>query len=434
MIARYSTDAMNRIWSDQSRTEVWLRVELAICEAAEKHGKIPPGTTEAIRSKARFDLNRMAELEKETRHDLMAFVRNVSENVGEPARFFHYGVTSYDVIDTSLALMIRESLEHVTRSLRALRTTVRRLMLNHANTPMIGRTHGIHAEPITFGYKAASWLTELRRSSKRLKHCREEISVGKVSGPVGVRGVLGPEVEEEACRILGLRPDPVSTQIVARDRHATVVNVLAVLGATLERIATELRNLQRTEILEVQEEFAAGQTGSSAMPHKRNPWHSETVCGLARVLRANAMAIMESIATWHERDLTNSSVERIVLPDSFHLIDFMLNRVRTILERLEVRIDNMKRNLTLMGDLVYSEHLMIALIGKGCSREEAYKVAQRNAARAWEGEDFRACVEADPDVRARLSPAELEEVFSLEHHLRHVGPAIERVAASRGLC
>jgi adenylosuccinate lyase len=434
MISRYTTDAMNRIWSEQARTETWLRVELAICEAAEKHGKIPAGTTEAIRAKAKFDLERMAELEKETRHDLMAFVRNVSENVGDPGRYFHYGVTSYDVIDTSLALMMRESLEHVISSLQALRKTVRKLMLKHKETPMIGRTHGIHAEPITFGYKAASWLTELRRSSKRLRQCRKEISVGKVSGPVGVRGVLGPEVEEEACRILGLRPDPVSTQIVSRDRHATVLNGLAVLGATLERIATELRNLQRTEILEVQEEFAAGQTGSSAMPHKRNPWHSETVCGLARVLRSNAMAMMESVSTWHERDLTNSSVERIILPDSFHLVDFMLNRVRTILERLEVREENMRRNLTLMGDLVYSEHLMIALIGKGLSREAAYKIAQRNAARAWEGEDFRKCVEADPEVQAHLSPEELEEVFSLEHHLRHVGPAIERVAQNRTLC
>ncbi len=434
MIARYSTEAMNRIWSEQARTETWLRVELAICEAAEKHGKIPAGTTEAIRSKAKFDLARMAELEKETRHDLMAFIRNVSENVGEPGRYFHYGVTSYDVIDTSLALMMRESLEHVIESLGKLRKVVRRLMLAHKDTPMIGRTHGIHAEPITFGYKAASWLTELRRSSKRLRQCLKEISVGKVSGPVGVRGVLGPEVEEEACRILGLRPDPISTQIVSRDRHATVVNALAVLGATLERIATELRNLQRTEILEVQEEFAAGQTGSSAMPHKRNPWHSETVCGLARVLRSNAMAMMESIATWHERDLTNSSVERIILPDSFHLIDFMLNRVRTILEGLEVRADNMKRNLKLMGDLVYSEHLMIALIGKGLSREAAYKVAQRNAARAWEGEDFRKCVESDPEVQAHLTPDELEQVFSLEHHLRHVGPAIQRVADARSLC
>lgn len=431
MIARYSTEAMDRIWSDQARTETWLRVELAICEAAEKHGAIPQGTTDVIRAKAKFDLRRIAELEKETRHDLMAFVRNVAENVGESARYFHYGVTSYDVIDTSLALMIRDSLDQASRSLGALRRTVRKLVVKHRDTPMIGRTHGIHAEPITFGFKAASWLTELRRASHRLLACKREISVGKVSGPVGVRGVLGREIEADACRILGLRPDPISTQILARDRHANVLNVLAVLGATLERIATELRNLQRTEILEVQEEFAAGQTGSSAMPHKRNPWHSETVCGLARVLRGNAMAMMESIATWHERDLTNSSVERIVLPDSFHLIDFMLGRVRNVLIGLEVRADQMRANLELMGDLVYSEHLMIALIGKGCSREEAYKIAQRNAARAWEGEDYRSCVSEDPDVRSRLSPQEIESVFSLEHHLRHVAPAVDEVLNNR---
>lgn len=431
MIVRYSTEAMNRIWSDQARTETWLRVELAICEAAEKHGAIPPGTTDAIRAKASFDLNRMAVLEKETRHDLMAFVRNVAENVGESARYFHYGVTSYDIIDSSLALMMRESLVQTVRSLGALRRAVRKLVQEHRDTPMIGRTHGIHAEPITFGFKAASWLTELRRAARRLYACKREISVGKVSGPVGVHGVLGREIEAEACRILGLRPDPISTQIVARDRHANVLNVLAILGATLERIATELRNLQRTEILEVQEEFAAGQTGSSAMPHKRNPWHSETVCGLARVLRGNAMAMMESIATWHERDLTNSSVERIVLPDSFHLIDFMLNRMTRILSGLEIRADNMHKNLKLMGDLVYSEHLMIALIGKGCSREEAYKIAQRNAARAWDGEDYRSCVTEDPDVRSRLSPEEIDEVFSLEHHLRHVRPAIDEVLHRR---
>jgi len=434
MIARYSTEAMDRIWSDHARTETWLRVELAICEAAERHGAIPRGTTDAIRAKAAFDLDRIAELEKETRHDLMAFVRNVAENVGAPARYFHYGVTSYDVIDTSLALMMRESLTQTLRSLLALRKQVRSLVKEHRDTPMIGRTHGIHAEPITFGYKAASWLTELRRAARRLSACKREISVGKVSGPVGVRGVLGREVEAEACRILGLRPDPISTQIVARDRHANVLNVIATLGATLDRIAMELRNLQRTEILEVQEEFAAGQTGSSAMPHKRNPWHSETVCGLARVLRGNATAMMESVATWHERDLTNSSVERIVLPDSFHLIDFMLNRMTKVLAGLEIRADRMRTNLELMGDLVYSEHLMVALIGKGCSREEAYKIAQRNAARAWEGEDYRACVSEDPDVQSRLSPQEIEEVFSLEHHLRHVGPAVDDVLSDRRTC
>lgn len=416
---------MAEIWSPRAKTQTWFDVELAICRANEKLGKIPKGTSDDIGKTASFDLKRMAELEKETRHDLMAFVRNMAETAGEPGKYIHFGVTSYDVIDTSLAIMLRKSVDQLIRSAQELRKEIARISKEHANTPMIGRTHGIHAEPITFGFKLAGWHAEMLRHEDRLRRCREEVSVGKVSGPVGVHGVCGPEVEAEVCRLLNITADPASTQIVSRDRHATLLNALAVYGASLERFATELRNLQRTEILEVQEAFASGQTGSSAMPHKRNPWNSETVCGLARILRGNAHAMVESVATWHERDLTNSSLERIVFPDSFHLADFMTQRMTAILKGLQVDPDQMAANLRKMGDLVFSEHVMVALIGKGMLREDAYKVAQRNASKAWEGEDFRTSVESDPDVSSRLTAAEVAECFDLQHHLRHVSHTLK---------
>jgi adenylosuccinate lyase len=328
-------------------------------------------------------------------------------------------LTSYDVIDTALGMMLRDGCGVLLDSLTALQDAVRNQFDEHGQTPCIGRTHGVHAEPVTFGHKLQGWWLELERSRERLTYCREEAAVGKVSGAVGIHAHVPPEVEAKICKRLGLKPDPNSTQIVARDRHAHLMCCLAVLAGTCERIATELRNLQRTEILEVQEEFAAGQTGSSAMPHKRNPWNSETVCGLARVVRANAQAALESVMTWHERDLCNSSVERIIFPDTFHLADFMLQRLTKIVGGLVLVPENMARNLRLMGDLVFSEHVMVALIEAGMSREAAYQVAQRCAARAWEGADFRKTVEDDPEVAARLSPERLERAFSLEHHLRH---------------
>jgi adenylosuccinate lyase len=337
------------------------------------------------------------------------------------------GVTSYDVIDTALGIMLRNSCDVLLASGEKLADEIRRLAVQHRGTPEIGRTHGIHAEPITFGFKCANWYAELGRNLERLRRCREEVAVGKVSGAVGVHAITSPAMERMVCEKLGLEPDPASTQIINRDRHANFLNTLALLGAGLERIATELRNLQRTEILEVQEAFAAGQTGSSAMPHKRNPWNSETVCGLARLLRANAHAMLESVATWHERDLTNSSLERIVFPDSCQLADFMLNRLTAILKGLHVFEDNMMANLRKMGDLVFSEHVMIALVGSGMSREAAYKVAQRNAAKAWEGTDFKTSIMEDVDVKSRLTEAQLEEIFSLEHHLRHAGYTLEAV-------
>lgn len=420
MIERYTTPAMTAIWSREAKYQVWQDVEVAITEAHAELGQIPAEAVEEVKSKASFTLERCDEIEQETRHDLMAFVRNLAENVGEAGRFIHLGVTSYDVIDTALAIMLRNSCDVLLESSEKLAVEIKRLANEHAYTPEIGRTHGIHAEPITFGFKCANWYAELQRNMERLRQVRAEVAVGKVSGAVGIHAITSPEMETIVCRNLGLAPDPASTQIVTRDRHANFLNVLALLGAGLERIATELRNLQRTEILEVQEAFAKGQTGSSAMPHKRNPWNSETVCGLARLLRANAHAMLESVATWHERDLTNSSLERIVFPDSCQLADFMLKRLTTILAGLVVFPENMERNLRQMGDLVFSEHVMIALIHAGMSREAAYKVAQRNAAKAWEGHDFKASVAADEDVVSRLTPEQVEELFSLEHHLRHV--------------
>ncbi len=421
MISRYTTPAMDSIWSREAKYRRWQDVEVAIVEAHAEVGAVPQDALKDIKSKAAFDLKRCDEIELETRHDLMAFVRNLAENVGENGRYIHLGVTSYDVIDTALGMMLRDSCDVLIASGKALGEQIKRLAIEHEHTVEIGRTHGIHAEPITFGFKCANWYAELTRNIRRLQQAKIELAVGKVSGAVGVHAITSPKMEQIVCDKLGLKPDPASTQIISRDRHANFLNVVALMGAGLERIALELRNLQRTEILEVQEAFSAGQTGSSAMPHKRNPWESETICGLSRILRSNAHAMLESVATWHERDLSNSSVERIVFPDSCNLIDFMLRNLTKILTGLQVFPDNMLGNLRTRGDLVFSEHVMIALIHAGMSREAAYKVAQRNAAKAWDGSDFRSLVSQDPDVKERLTPEQVEEIFSLEHHLRNVG-------------
>jgi adenylosuccinate lyase len=420
MIDRYSTPEMRKLWSAHHKTQRWLDVEIAVCAGLEHFGRIPAGTTEAIRSGAKFDLSRMAELEKETRHDVMAFVKNVAENLGPEGRYVHYGVTSYDIVDTALALLLRDSVDLITRSAEALREVIRAKAREHRDTVMIGRTHGIHAEPITFGFKLATWLDELNHSLERLKRARESVSVGKISGAVGTHANIDPEVEKYVCESLGLGVAPISTQIIARDRIAELMSTLAILAASLERFATEVRNMARTEIREVQEYFAAGQKGSSAMPHKRNPWNSETVTGLARVVRGNLIPALENMATWHERDLTNSSVERIIIPDSMMLVDWMLVKFADILNGLIVYPENMQRNLEQMGRLVYSEQVMLTLIAKGLSREEGYTVAQRNASKAWAGEDYRAAVESDPTVQEYLTPAEVEEIFDIRHHLKNL--------------
>ncbi len=430
---------MSAIWSREAKYQKWLEVELAICEGWVLAGVMPESDMAAVRDRAGFDLVRCDEIERVTRHDLMAFVRNVSERVsgidglspeaelrmGDPSRWIHFGVTSYDVIDTALGMMLRDSCSVIEESLGRLQGAVKSLFDRHGQVACIGRTHGIHAEPVTFGHKLQGWWFELGRSAERIRAAQREIAVGKISGPVGIHAHVSPTMEVGICKSLGLRADPSSTQIIARDRHAALLCDLAVLAGSLERIATELRNLQRTEILEVQEEFAAGQTGSSAMPHKRNPWNSETVCGLARLVRGNAHAMLESVMTWHERDLTNSSLERIVFPDTFQVVDFMINRLTRIVSGLVVLPEHMSSNLRLMGDLVFSEHVMVALIRQGMSREGAYKVAQRNAAKAWDGEDFKGSVANDAAVRENLSPAQVDEAFSLEHHLRHAPRSLD---------
>ncbi len=416
---------MAEVWGRQAKYEKWKAVEIEVCRAWTEAGVIPAEDFAAIEAKADFTLERCDELEEETRHDLVAFVRCLEESVGAPGRWIHLGVTSYDVIDTALGMMLRDSCKILLESLSLLKEKSSDLARRTKDLPAIGRTHAIHAEPITFGFKAASWHAELNRAEARLNAALEDCAVGKISGAVGIHAHVSPQMETEICHRLGLAADPVSTQIVNRDRLASLLCTLAVLAGGLERMATELRNLQRTEIREVEEEFRKGQTGSSAMPHKRNPWSSETVCGLARIVRGNAHAMLESIATWHERDLTNSSLERIILPDTFHLVDFMLRRMTSILGGIQVREDAVRGNLRLMGDLVFSEHLMASLVKKGMSRADAYKIAQQNAALAWDGQDFQASVRSNSEVLARLTGDEIDEVFSLEHHLRHAGHSLE---------
>lgn len=420
MIDRYTTPELRTLWSPENKTQRWLDVEIAVCDGLEHFGKIPAGTTEKIRAGAKFDLARMAELEKETRHDVMAFVKNVAENLGEEGRYVHYGVTSYDIVDTALAMLLRDATDQIISRAERLIEVIRAKAREHKSTVMIGRTHGIHAEPITFAFKLATWLDEMNHNVERLQQARAAVSVGKISGAVGTHANIGQEIEAYVCGNLGLGVAPVSTQIIARDRHTQLMAAFAITAASLERFATEIRNMARTEIREVQEFFAEGQKGSSAMPHKRNPWNSETVSGLARVVRGNLIPMLESMATWHERDLTNSSVERVVLPDTTTLLDWMLWKFADILNGLIVYPENMQRNLEMMGGLVFSEQIMLALIQTGLSREEAYTVAQRNAAKAWAGQSFRAAIESDPIVVERLTAEEVAHAFDMEYHLKNL--------------
>ena len=431
MIERYCKPKMKAIWSEVSKFQSWLDVEIAVCEALEHFGAIPSGVTDKIRSGAKFSLARIEEIERETHHDLMAFVKCVMENLGEEGRYLHYGVTSYDIEDTAMALRMRSACDLIIDDLQKLAGVVAQIAKMHKNTPMIGRTHGVHAEPITFGFKAAVWYSQILRDIERMHQARKAISVGKISGAVGIFGNIDPQIEEFVCAKLGLESAPVSTQIVQRDRHAQVLMALAIAACTCDNIATEMRNLQRTEILEVQEMFLPGQRGSSAMPHKRNPWRFETICGLAKVVRGNVGPALENITSWHERDLTNSSAERIIIPDTFLAVDFMLQSLATLLERLEVRSDKMKQNLELMGQLVFSEHVLLALVQKGLHREEAYKICQQAAAKCWdEGISFRDALQANPEVTSRLSPEELDKCFDLGHHLRNVDVIFQRLGLS----
>lgn len=418
---------MAAIWSEEHKLRTWLRVELLACEAWAKLGKIPADALEVIKRKADFSPERVAEIEEVTKHDVIAFLTAVGEHVGPPSRFIHFGLTSSDMLDTALAVNLREASDIIIEDLRKLMEVLKRKALEHKNTVMVGRSHGVHAEPVTFGLKMALWYTETGRNLERMQRAREAISYGKVSGAVGTFANSDPSVEEYVCGELGLKPAPVSTQIIQRDRHAEFLTTLAIVASSLDKFATEIRNLQRTEILEAEEFFEKGQKGSSAMPHKRNPIRCEQISGLARVVRANSMAALENIPLWHERDISHSSVERVIIPDSCILVDYMLARFANIVEKLLVYPDNMLSMLEKTKGMVFSEGILLKLVEKGLTREEAYRLVQRNAMKVWEdGADFRDALLSDPDIAAHITERELDGCFELDHHLRFVDEIFRR--------
>jgi adenylosuccinate lyase len=431
MIPRYTRPEMGRIWSDENKFAKWLEVEIAAAEAEAQAGLIPKSAARAIRKRARLDVERILEIEKEVKHDVIAFTTNVAEYVGRQARYLHYGLTSNDVVDTAQALQVREASRLLLAGLNRLGQVLKKRAFEFKLTPMIGRTHAVHAEPITFGLKLALWYAENARNRDRLAFAAEQMRVGKISGAVGTYAHLAPAVERKICARLGLDPAPISSQVIQRDRHAFYLATIAVIAASLEKIALEVRHLQRTEVREVEEFFAAGQKGSSAMPHKRNPVTAEQICGLARVIRANAQAAFENIALWHERDISHSSVERIILPDSTLLLDYLLDRTARLVETLLVYPERMKENLDLLKGVIFSGQLLLELAEKGASREQAYRWVQRNAMQVWETrEDFKALVERDPDIRRYLKPSEIARAFNLEHHLKHIDEIFRRVFGS----
>jgi adenylosuccinate lyase len=428
MIPRYSRPEMARLWSDENRFATWLEVEIASTEVLVERGVVPKEALAAIKERARFDVRRIEEIEREVQHDVIAFVSCVAESVGPEGRWLHYGLTSSDVVDTALAILMRDACDLLRADLLDLMGAVKERAFRHRKAPMIGRTHGVHAEPMTFGLKMALWHAELQRHLERLDRARATIAHGKLSGAVGTFSHLGPDVEEAVCARLGLRPAPASSQILQRDRHAEVMTTLALVAASLEKFATEVRALQRTEIREVEEPFAAGQKGSSAMPHKRNPVGCEQVSGLARLVRANALASLENVALWHERDISHSSVERVAIPDSFLALDHMLARFTRIVKGMTVDEARMRRNLELGRGLVFSGRLLLELTAKGMRREDAYRVVQGHAMEAWKSEgDFRKLVGDDAEVRRVMSDAEIEEVFRLDRYLTHVDEVFARV-------
>ncbi len=427
MIPRYTRPEMARIWSEENKIRLWLRVEIEVAEAWAARGVIPSEAMERIRQ-ASCDLERMREIEKEVDHDVIAFLRATGESAGEAARFIHLGLTSSDVVDTALALQMVEAADLLLMDLDRLIEAVGRQAVRHRHTVMIGRTHGVHAEPITLGFKLAGWYAELKRARERLEAAREEVRVGKISGAVGTHATVPPDLEEEVCQWLGLRPDPASTQVVSRDRHAFFLATLAILGSTLDRFATEIRHLQRTEVRELEEPFDPSNMGSSAMPHKRNPHESERVSGLARLLRSYVGPALEDIVLWHERDISHSSVERVVLPDACILLDYLLAQMTDIVEGWVVYPERMRRNLDATAGAVFSQQAMLRLVEAGLDRQEAYRIIQRLARKAWEtGTHLRELLLADERVRAHLSPQQIDSIFDLEAHLRHVDETFRRV-------
>ena len=437
MISRYTRPEMGRIWSDQNKFQQWLEVELAASEALAERGVVPAEAARLLREHAAFDVPRIQEIEREVKHDVIAFTTAVAEKLAvaghaEASRWLHYGLTSNDVVDTAQALQIRQAYEILLAGLERLRPVLKRRALEFQHAVEIGRTHGVHAEPITFGLKFAIWYEEAGRNICRLKAAAEDMRVGKISGAVGTFAHIGPEIEEAICQKLGLRPAPVSSQVIQRDRHANFVATLAVLTASLEKIALEVRHLQRTEVREAEEYFSKGQKGSSAMPHKRNPVTSEQICGLARVVRANAQAAFENVALWHERDISHSSVERVILPDSTILADYLIEKTTQLIDHLLVYPERMRRNLDITKGLVFSGQLLLDLAAAGMLRETAYRVVQSHAMEAWEKEsDFRAAIESDPEILRVLSREQIAESFSLERQLRNVDKIFARVFHDR---
>jgi adenylosuccinate lyase len=419
---------MGRIWEQENRYRQWLRVELAVVDAMAQLGQIPAQAAQEIAQKADFDVDRIDEIEGETKHDVIAFLTCVAEYVGDSARYIHLGLTSSDILDTSLALLLRQASDILLDDIQALLSVLKRRAYEHRNTIMMGRSHGVHAEPITFGLKLALWHSEMDRNRERLLHAQETISVGKVSGAVGTYANVDPQIEKLACAQLGLQPAPISTQVIQRDRHAQYFSTLAIIASSIEKIAIEIRHLQRTEVLEAEEYFSEGQKGSSSMPHKRNPIGSENLSGLARLVRSNAVAAMENVPLWHERDISHSSVERVIAPDSNILLDFMLHRLTNMVDRLVVYQDRMRANLESTGGLFFSQRVLLALTESGVDRDEAYRLTQRNAMAVWnEGGTFRDRLAADSEVMAHLHPDQLEELFDLNYYLKHVDTIFSQV-------
>jgi adenylosuccinate lyase len=430
MIPRYTLPGMARLWSDENKFATWLKVEIAVCDARAEKGNIPSKAAEAIRKKATFDIKRIEEIEAVTDHDVIAFLTNVAENVGEDSKYIHVGLTSSDVLDTSMAILMKEAGSLIKKELTETAEILKEMAPRYADVPCIGRTHGVHAEPTVFGLKLALWYTEVVRDLKRLNLAMKEISVGKLSGAVGNFANIDPEIELAVCKKLGLKPAEVSTQVIQRDRHAYYLSILAVIGGTIEKIATEIRNLQRTEIREVAEGFAKGQKGSSAMPHKKNPITCERLAGLARVLRANSLAAMENMALWHERDITHSSVERVIIPDSTTLLHYMLHKLNTILINLKIDPKRMLENIELTRGLVFSQRVLLALTENMPSREEAYKVVQALAMKSWDkGEDFKKLVSSSPEVKKYLKPNEIGSLFEISYYTGKANEIIKRALA-----
>jgi adenylosuccinate lyase len=429
LIERYTLPEMGNLWTDDYKFKTWLQVEIAVCEAQAELGYIPAEAVETIKARANFNPQRILEIEAEVRHDMIAFLTSVNEYVGDAGRYIHLGMTSSDVLDTALALQLIASVDVLLGQLEKLAQAIRYQAQQHRYTVMIGRSHGIHAEPITFGFKLAGWLAEVLRHRDRLCQLQRTIAVGKISGAVGTYANIGPEVEALACQKLGLHPDTASTQVISRDRHADFFQALALIAASLERFSVEIRNLQRTDVLEVEEYFAKGQKGSSAMPHKRNPIRSERISGLARIIRGQAVAALENVALWHERDISHSSVERIIFPDACIITHYMLVEMTDLAKNLLVYPENMARNMNCYGGVVFSQRVLLTLVEKGMNREDAYRIVQTSAHAAWNQPDgdFHRLITQDPQVTQVLSIEEIEACFDPQHHLRHLDQIYQRL-------